>query len=285
MHAYTETIIRTNGINLHVVQVGPEDGRLIILLHGFPDFWYGWRKQIDDLATQGFRVWAPDQRGYNLSDKPKGITAYNLNELMADLIGLINVSGQEKTFLVGHDWGAGVAWWTACKYPERLSKMVILNAPHHTPFRKAYYTNREQHRKSWYIRFFQLPWLPEALSSFRNERGLVRALQESSRPGAFTDADMTEYRKAWTQPGALTAMINWYRAAVQTMPVEPDPQVKVPTLILWGKQDMALNWDLADESAKLCTDGRVIYFDEATHWIHREESERVNQLISDFFHT
>ena len=280
MTNYTHATIKTNGINLHVVQAGPQGGPLVILLHGFPEFWYGWRKQIDYLVAQGFRVWAPDQRGYNLSDKPKGIAAYNLDELSADVVGLIDAAGQEKCLLVGHDWGAGVAWWTACKYPERLSKMVILNVPHHKVFRKTVNTNPEQRRKSWYFGFFQLPFLPEVIVSL----GMARALKTSSRPGTFTDADIAEYRQAWAQPGALTAMINWYRAALKTPPKQqPDSRVKVRTLILWGKNDVALISAMAQESVELCAEGRLVYFDDATHWIAHEEPERVNMLIGEFF--
>ncbi|MBA3868383.1 MAG: alpha/beta hydrolase [Anaerolineae bacterium] len=282
MILYDHALIKTNGISLHVVQAGPEDGPLVILLHGFPDFWYGWRKQIDFLAEQGYRVWAPDQRGYNISEKPNGIAAYNLDELSADVIGLIDAAGCETSMLVGHDWGAAVAWWTACKYPERLSKLVIMNVPHQNVFRKTVLTDREQSLRSWYIGFFQIPFIPETLKGAMSE-SFARGMQSSSKPGAFTDADMGEYRKAWAQPGALKSMINWYRAIVQQPPPSPDPLVKVPTLILWGKKDAYLKWEMAEESLKLCVDGQLIYFDDTTHWIQHEEPERVNQLVVNFF--
>lgn len=279
---HTHATIKTNGINLHVVQAGPEDGPLVILLHGFPEFWCGWRKQIDFLAGQGFRVWAPDQRGYNLSDKPRGIAAYNLNELSADVIGLIEAAGREKASLVGHDWGAAVAWWTACKYPDRLSKMGILNVPHHQVFQKTITTDTEQRLRSWYMMFFQIPWLPEAMISLLNTKAFARALQQTSRPGTFTEVDLAEYRKAWSQPGALTGMINWYRAVVQKPPKAPDPRVRVPTLVLWGKKDRFLKHEMAQASIELCEDGRLMYFDDVTHWIQHEEPERVNQLLGEF---
>lgn len=283
MDNYTHTTVKTNGVNLHVVQAGPLDGPLVILLHGFPDFWYGWRRQIDYLAAQGFRVWAPDQRGYNLSDKPKGIAAYSPDELSADVIGLIEAAGCEQTLLVGHDVGAAVAWWTACKYPERLTKMVILNVPHHQVFRKTLRTDSEQRRKSWYIALFQLPFLPEFLSGLGNTNAFARALTTSSLPGTFSEADLAEYRKSWAQPGALTGILNWYRGAVRAYPkVQPDPRVKVPTLILWGKNDIALKVEMAQASVDLCNDGRLVYFDKATHWVSHEELERVNNLIGEF---
>ncbi|MBI1281825.1 MAG: alpha/beta fold hydrolase [Anaerolineaceae bacterium] len=283
MIPYDHALIKTNGVNLHVVQAGPEDGTLVILLHGFPEFWYGWRKQIDFLAEQGYRVWAPDQRGYNISEKPQGIAAYNLNELSADVIGLIDAAGREKAILVGHDWGGGVAWWTACKYPERLSKLVILNAPHHKVFRKTLSSDVSQMQKSWYFAYLQLPVIPETLMSLLS-KPFARGLQASAKAGAFSDEDMVEYQKAWAQPGALQSMINYYRAAVQQMPQpQPNPQVKVPTLILWGKQDFALNAEMAQGSVKLCDEGKLVYFETATHWIQHEEPDRVNQSMVEFF--
>ncbi len=282
MIPYDHALIKTNGVNLHVVQAGPEDGQLVILLHGFPEFWYGWRKHIDFLAEQGYRVWAPDQRGYNISEKPNGIAAYNLNALSADVIGLIDAAGRDTAMLVGHDWGAAVAWWTACKYPQRLNKLVILNVPHQDVFRKTVLSDREQTMRSWYMGFFQIPFLPETLMGVMSE-ALTRGMQASSKPGAFTDADMVEYRKAWAQPGALKSMINWYRSIIQQPVQSPDPHVKVPTLILWGKKDAYLKWEMAQASVELCDNGKLIYFDNATHWIAHEEPDRVNQLMLEFF--
>ena len=207
------TTITTNGIKLHVVQAGPEDGPLVILLHGFPEFWYGWRNQIDYLAGKGYRVWVPDQRGYNLSDKPAGIEAYNQPVIADDVAGLIEASGREKIYLVGHDWGAAIAWWTAMKYPDKLEKLVIMNVPHPIVSAKTIGKDWRQTRKSWYIFFFQLSWLPEALLSMNNCNNLVRSMSRAMKPGVFTAADWDEYRKAWSQPGACTAMVNWYRAA------------------------------------------------------------------------
>lgn len=283
MILYDHAMIRTNGIHLHVVQAGPQDGPLVILLHGFPEFWYGWRKQIDALAEQGFRVWVPDQRGYNLSEKPAGVAAYNLDELSSDVIGLIDAAGREKAFLVGHDWGAGVAWWLANRSPERVEKLVILNAPHHAVFRRTLEQDFAQQKRSWYFLFFQIPWLPETLLITQNSERLVQSLKGSSRPGAFTDEEFVEYRKAWAQPGALTTMINWYRAVLQVQPRRlPSPRITVPTLILWGKRDFALGWEMAQKSIELCDDGRLIFFEDATHWVQHEEAQAVNQHILAF---
>ncbi|GAB4026527.1 alpha/beta fold hydrolase [Spirosoma koreense] len=276
----TQTFVDTNGVRLHVVQAGPANGPLVILLHGFPEFWYGWRHQIEALAEAGFQVWAPDQRGYNLSDKPTGVDAYQIDTLAADVVGLIQAAGRQKAVVVGHDWGAAVAWWTATVYPERVERLVALNVPHPAIMQRFTLRHPGQLLRSWYIGFFQMPWLPEALCRFGNWAMLVRTLQKSSRPDTFNDADFREYRAAWSQPGALTAMINWYRAALRKPPSRrAEVRVKVPTLIIWGVQDQFLKRELAQASLTLCDNGRVVFFEKATHWVQHEEAKRVNELI------
>jgi len=288
--------ITTNGIRLHVAQDGPSDGRLLILLHGFPEFWYGWRKQIPYFSSAGYRVWAPDQRGYNLSDKPRGIAGYNLDALAADVVGLIDAAGQEKAFLVGHDWGGAAAWWVAAKYPQRLQKLVVMNAPYGPVMSKSLSRDWAQRRKSWYMFFFQLPWLPELVSRRRNWRMLTGMLLSSSTRGTFSRADLDEYRQAWSQPGAYPAMLDWYRAMMRARPALPRSQalpgpqgaastrqpIGVPTLLLWGAQDRFLGRELAESSIKRCSQGRLVFIEEATHWLHHEQPERVNALIHEF---
>ncbi len=275
--------IKTNDISLHVVQAGPVDGPLVILLHGFPEFWYGWRQQIAALTEAGYRVWVPDQRGYNLSDKPAGLENYTLDLLAKDVVGLIEPAGEETAVVVGHDWGANVAWWLAAKHPERLSKMVALNVPHWAVMARQLRQNKAQRRKSWYIFFFQLPWLPEALLRRNNWALAARALQESSRPGTFSAADLEKYRQAWSQSGAMTGMINWYRAVIRRQPTQrPDSRIRVPTLLIWGAQDRFLGQELAQPSVDLCENGRLALVPEASHWVQHEEPEQVNQLLLDF---
>jgi pimeloyl-ACP methyl ester carboxylesterase len=275
--------ITANGINLHVVQDGSSTGQLVILLHGFPEFWYGWRRQIPHLATAGYRVWAPDQRGYNLSDKPDGIAAYTLDELAADVIGLMDAAGQEKVFVVGHDWGAAVAWWVAAKYPARVARMVVINVPHGTVILEHLRRNPRQMLKSWYMFFYQLPWLPETLARLRDWNAPAQTMRGSSRPGTFTDGDLDTYRQAWSQPKAFTSMLNWYRALMQkpSAPI-PNPRITVPTLLIWGAQDRFLGRELAQPSIDLCDDGRLVFFEGATHWVQHEEADRVNELIDTF---
>ncbi len=158
--------IETNGVRLHVAQAGPENGRLVILLHGFPEMHWGWRYQIDMLAEAWFRVMAPDQRGCNLSEKPDEIAAYSLDKLVGDVIGLIDHSSTERAFVVGHDWGGAVAWWLGAKHPERVQRLAILNVPHPIVMGRTIWSSWTQRRKSWYMYAFQIPRLPEFLGKF-----------------------------------------------------------------------------------------------------------------------
>jgi pimeloyl-ACP methyl ester carboxylesterase len=275
--------ITTNGVSLHVVTDGPKDGPLVILLHGFPEHWYSWRHQIPFLADQGFCVWAPDQRGYNESDKPHGVSAYSLAELAKDVIGLIDASERDKVYLVGHDWGAVVAWWTAIHHPERLHKMAVLNVPHPVVMERTMRKSFKQLRMSWYIFFFQLPFLPELGFKLGGGRDMAESMRRTARKGTFSDEDLERYREAWAKPGAVTAMINWYRAAFRARPPIPrDTRVKVPTLLIWGARDVALSRQMAQPSIDMCDDGRLVLIEEATHWVQHDEPERVNQLLGDF---
>lgn len=278
-HSYIET----NGIRLHVVQAGPQSGTPVVLLHGFPEFWYCWRRQIPALVQAGCRVIVPDQRGYNLSDKPKGVKAFSMDELVNDVIGLIDALGYEKVNLVGHDWGAAVAWVLANQYPDRLQRLGILNVPHPEVMKRFLKRDLEQLRRSWYVFFFQLPWLPEASMRADDWRGAVHALRGSGLVHTFTNEDIERYKKAWSQPGAITAMINWYRAAARYQPPGmKDPQIRVPTLMMWGMKDVALSHRLARPSMDYCKEGNLIFFPEATHWLQLDEAEPVNHYMVDF---
>jgi pimeloyl-ACP methyl ester carboxylesterase len=281
---YETTYIETNGIKLHVVMAGPKDGQPVFLLHGFPEFWYGWRKQIEPLAKAGYRVIVPDQRGYNLSDKPKGVKAYSLDKLVADILGLIDALGYKKVNLIGHDWGAVVAWAFAIWHPERLYKLGILNVPH--PAVMMNFLRRgdpEQLRRSWYVFAFQIPWLPEYFLRKNDWRNAVRVLRGSGKIHTFTNEDITEYKKAWSQPGAMTAMLNWYRAIGRHRPKMPDgSRVKVPTLMMWGMQDIALSHRMARPSMDYCEDGKLVFFEDATHWVQHDAAEDVTTCLLDF---
>ena len=175
-----ERYIETNGVKLHVMESGPADGPMVLFLHGFPEFWYAWRKQIGYFAERGYLVVVPDQRGYNLSDKPKGIAPYKIDELAKDAIGLIDFYKRDKVFLVGHDWGAAVSWWVAIKYPERISRLVIMNVPHTLVFRKHLFGTQKQMEKSWYIFYFQIPGAVEVFASANDFQWPLDLIVESA---------------------------------------------------------------------------------------------------------
>jgi pimeloyl-ACP methyl ester carboxylesterase len=275
--------IATNGVRLHAVEAGPADGPLVLLLHGFPEFWYGWRHQIAPLAAAGLRVLAPDQRGYNTSDKPRGVAAYGLDELARDAVGLIEEAGRERAVVVGHDWGGAVAWWMAQRFPERVERLVAVNVPHLDVMRRHLWRDPAQRRRSRYMFFFQLPWLPERKLRRHGWAVARRALTKTSRPGTFSGGDLELYREAWRQPGALTAMLNWYRAGLWARPKPlPDPRVRAPALLIWGARDRFLGIEMAQPSVDLCDDGRLVVLEEATHWVQHEEPERVCREILDF---
>jgi epoxide hydrolase 4 len=231
----------------------------------------------------GCRVIVPDQRGYNLSDKPKGVKKYNVYTLVDDIIGLIDALGYEKVNLVGHDWGAVVAWTLAIKYPERLHRLSIMNVPHPAVMKRFLMRDFEQMRRSWYIFFFQLPWIPEAGMKQNNWRNAVRALRGSGKVHTFTNEDIEKYKEAWSQAGAMTAMINWYRAVMRYQPPMPkDPRIKVPTLMMWGMKDFALSHRMARPSMDYVDEGNLIFFPEATHWVQHDAAEEVNHYLVDF---
>jgi epoxide hydrolase 4 len=273
----------TNGVTLHCAEAGPEDGRLVILLHGFPEFWYGWRYQIDALARAGYRVVAPDQRGYNKSTKPEGVAAYSIDILAADVIGLADLLGRPHFALAGHDWGGVVGWGAVSRYPDRIERFVALNAPHPMAWRDAVRNDPVQRKKSRYVGFFRLPWLPEFALRWENFKALTYAFRQSRRPNAFPDADLAKYRAAWSEPGALTAMLNWYRAiAPEQVPAEGPPRITVPVLMIWGVRDAYLVPELAEASAKFCTNASVASIDDASHWVQYDAREQVNELLLAF---
>jgi pimeloyl-ACP methyl ester carboxylesterase len=269
-------------MRLHYAKAGR--GPLMVFLHGFPEFWYAWRKQIEPFAAAGFRVLAPDLRGYNLSDKPTDVSSYDIDELVLDVAGLIAEAGREKAFVVGHDWGGAVAWRLGMTHPERIERLGLLNVPHPSVMRYHLRHSPAQRRRSWYMFYFQLPQLPEATFRLGNFRFIARALRNASRPGTFSDDDLARYRQAWSQPGAVRSMIHWYRAAPRVrLRSLPNRRLTVPTLLLWGTQDRFLGRELAQPSIERCDEGRLVFLEEAGHFVQHEEPERVNGILADFF--
>ncbi|MCX6080981.1 MAG: alpha/beta hydrolase [Chloroflexi bacterium] len=276
--------VRTNGINLHVVLSGPVDGPAIILLHGFPEFWRGWIKQIQPLTDRGYRVIVPDQRGYNLSEVPGLVADYGLDKLSADVIGLMDHFGIKQANLAGHDWGAAVAWNTGMQYPERIRKLAILNVPHPAVMLRFISRSPSQMLKSWYIGFFQIPGLADWLLSRRNFSAVVQMLRSSGLPTSFSSVDLDEYRQAYTNSGGLTGMINWYRALLRYRPAAPqNMRLSMPVRILWGRKDVALSAEMAEESLKLCDQGELFFFENATHWVQHDQPQAVADHLLEFF--
>jgi pimeloyl-ACP methyl ester carboxylesterase len=273
-HAFVEV---DAGVRLHCVELG--EGPLVVLLHGFPDFWYGWRRQIPALAAAGFRVVVPDLRGYDLSDKPPGVRAYGIRTIVRDVATLVERLGEPRAHLIGHDLGAGVAWAFAMTHPERLGRLAVLNGPH--PQRLLASLRRpSQLAKSWYVFFFQLPWLPEWWLARDGYATLVRAIRdEPTRPGAVTEDDVARYREAWSQPGALTATVRWYRAMFRPGTAVPMRRVDAPTLVLWGEADPHLGAELAAPKPELVPSAQVVRLPGASHWVQHDEPTRVNDAL------
>ena len=280
-------VFHVNGVALHAVLAGPPSGKPLVFLHGFPEFWFGWRHQIDHFVSSGYRVIIPDQRGYNLSEKPAGIASYSIDLLAKDVVGVLDAVTDSKAFVVGHDWGAAITWYLAARHSERVSRTAMLSVPHPRVFVKNLMLNPTQLRKSWYVLFFQLPWFPERILRRRDWAPLFRALRDTSPRGVFSDADLERYKESWNREGALTAMLNWYRAALLSpskFAVDPEAsRVKVPALLIWGKNDQFAGEAMARESLHYCDDGHLEMFETATHWIQHEEPAQVNTLLAQFF--
>jgi pimeloyl-ACP methyl ester carboxylesterase len=298
--------VQTNGVRLHCAVDG--DGPLVILLHGFPECWYSWRHQIAALAPY-FRVVAPDLRGYNESDKPRPVSAYAMPELVADVQGLIEAFGERQAVVVGHDWGGGIAWTFAMERPESTRKLVIMNCPHPAIFSQHLRENRRQMARSWYIFFFQVPWLPETLLGLGHARGVARAIEKSAvNREAITPEDLRFLRDAASRPGALRSALNYYRATFRSpeaqagMPgwirrfihgdrplpaarlrLEDWPKITAPTLLIWGEVDVALGKELTLGMEPLLTGPLEIkYIPLCGHWVQQEQAQVVNGYLLDF---
>ena len=279
MQEISYRFIKANDLTLHVAEAGPRDGNPVILLHGFPDASFGWDAQIRALAKAGFYVIAPDQRGYNLSDKPKGKENYKMNLLVADVLALADALNLSRFNLAGHDFGGLVSWNLVERHPERVKRLAILNVPHPKIMNKFLKKNRQQRSKSWYAFFFRLPVLPEIIVRANNWKMLASAMGKG-----LSAAGLNRYRAAWSQPGSMTAMLNWYRCLFQQSPQAiPAKRIQVPTLMIWGKLDPHLMWQMAPGSIAMCEQGRLEYLEDATHWVHQDRPEIVNRLLIDHF--
>lgn len=267
-----ESTYRTiNGVQLHVVTGGDSDGPLVVLLHGHPDFWYGWRDQIGALIDDGFRVVVPDQRGANLSEAPDGIDAYRQAALAADVRELIHSEGRESAHLVGHDFGGFVAWNVALRYPSLVDRLGIFNVPHPTVYRETLRSSPQQIARSWYVWFYQIPKLPEWLLGRNDMSNMVDSLEITSNPGTFDDETIARYKAAWRHTG-VAPRIHWYRGFRRSDPPTRDT-VTQPTLICWGEGDIALLPDMANKTVDYCENVELRTFPDASHWVHHERTE------------
>jgi len=273
-----------NGVRLHYVEAG--SGPVVVLLHGFPEFWYGWRHQIAPLAAAGYRVIAPDMRGYNQSEKPPGVHAYAVETLVKDVVALIAHCGVTRATVVGHDWGGVVAWEVAMRRPDVVEKLIVLNAPHPAAFLRELRTPTQLAR-SWYAFAFQVPVLPElliALGDYRMLRAVFR--RDPVRPNTFTEDDIQRYRDAFAIPGARTATINYYRAAMRRNPrritAEAVRSVTAPTLLIWGIGDRYLSPALTERLGQWVPRLRVERIVGASHWVQHDAPEQVTALMLGF---
>jgi pimeloyl-ACP methyl ester carboxylesterase len=284
-HEYAQA----NGVRLHYVSAGK--GPLIIFLHGFPEFWYEWKDQLPEFGRD-HRAVAPDMRGYNLSEKPAGVDHYQMKDLVEDVRALTEHLGYKKFILAGHDWGGGVAWAFAIAHPEYLEKLVIVNCPHPAILARELAQNPAQQKASQYMLMFRSAQAEQMLSA-NNYAGLVDGvLGEGLKTGVFTEADKQAYITAWSQPGALTGGLNYYRAANLGPPTPDSPAtpaadvsglvVKVPTLVIWGEKDTALLTGNLDGMDKFVPDLTIKRIPDGSHWVIHEKPALVNEYIREF---
>ena len=286
-HAYADV----NGVNLHYAHCGK--GPLIIFLHGFPEYWDMWKEQLKEFGKDHLAV-APDMRGYNLSSKPQEVNQYKQKYLMEDIRLLAEHLGFKKFILAAHDWGGAVAWTFAMFYPQFLEKLIIVNAPHPAAFEREFRNNPEQRKASSYMLFFRSPEAEKRLSDNNYSFLLNMAFGEIIKNGVLTEEDIKGYIGAWSQPGALTGGLNYYRATNVDALENPEdalkkpamgdllPKITVPTLVIWGEKDTALLTGCAEGLENYITDCTVKMIPDASHWIVREKPGLVNQLIRDF---
>ena len=286
----THEFAEVNGVRLHYARAG--QGKLILFVHGFPEFWYAWKDLLPEFGRDHLAV-APDMRGYNLSSKPANVADYAVPLLVDDLRALAKSLGHETFTLVAHDWGGGVAWSLAINHPECLEKLVIINAPHPALFERELNRNPAQQAASQYMLLFRTP-KAEAVLAANNYAFLVdTVLTRGLKKGHFNEEDKQAYLTAWAQPGALTGSLNWYRAAGIGPPVgeakarsfEPSAaaaKVNVPTLVIWGEKDAALVKENLDGLDQYVPDLRVRHVPDGTHWVIHEQPKVVAGFIREF---
>lgn len=284
MAAITTRTVEANGFRFAVDEAGEGD-RLALCLHGFPETRFSWRHQLPLLAELGYRAWAPDLRGYGDTEpKPQDVASYRIDRLMEDVAALIDASGAKEVTLVAHDWGALVAWTFAADQVRPLARLVIMNVPHPAVFARVLRDSAAQRRRSWYVGFFQIPWLPERMLTARKARAIRRAFHgmaiDKSR---FTEAVLDHYAANALRPGAMRAMINWYRAAVRYRIQDRTwPAIEIPTLIVWGEEDTALGLETLEGTDGFVRHLTIRRLPNVSHWVQQEAPEQVNAILRDW---
>ena len=277
--------VEANGLRFEVEICGDGD-TLALCLHGFPEVAYSWRYQLPMLADAGYTAWAPNLRGYGASSRPQGVENYHIDRLMDDVAALIDASGKSSVVLIAHDWGAIIAWQFAIEKRRPLHKLIICNVPHPGPMEKALRSGFAQIRKSWYVLFFQIPRLPEFLLGLRGARAIGEILRKSASNVAMFPPEVTEvYQRNARQPGALTAMLNYYRALVRyrkAVAARGTPVIDVPTLMIWGEDDVALTKESTYGTEQYVRDFRIRYLPRVSHWVQQEAPVEVNAMIRAF---
>lgn len=287
---HAQTIV--NDVRLHYVTAGDPADETVVLLHGFPEYWYTWHRQLSALEDAGYHVVAPDMRGYNTSEKPHSRDAYVLPTLSRDVVGIVEEFG-ETAHIVGHDWGGVVAWDLGARHPEVVETLSVLNAPHLGAFQRELLSNPGQIRRSWYAFWFQVPWLPEQLWRAASGRIFEQLFVEGpNSEDACSPEDVHRFEHAFTLPGTPTSAINYYRALFRTLGRAmlpyvggdgPPLDVAVPTQLLWGLEDDALSPALTEGLGEWVSDLRVVRFPDASHWLHLDEPDAVTETLEEFF--
>jgi epoxide hydrolase 4 len=288
-----EKLTLPNGLRMRIARVGRGDP-LVVMLHGFPECWYSWRHQLHALAPY-FECVAPEMRGYGETDAPRGVENYRIEKLVDDVAGLIGRLGRQRAVIIGHDWGGAVAWATAMIRPEIVDRLCVMNCPHLAKFLTHVRSNRRQMLRSWYVAFFQIPWLPDALLRMGNAAMVARAIRSSAfNKNAFTDEDLGYFRHAFRHRYSATAAINYYRALMRRdflrKTRDPDHwltrKISAPTLLIWGERDVALGKELTYRMEDLFTGPfEIKYIPDSGHWVQQEKPELVNEYLREFLCT
>ncbi|HUS41076.1 MAG TPA: alpha/beta fold hydrolase [Ilumatobacteraceae bacterium] len=283
MDPLTYRTISVNDVDLQVSVTNEGGSRgLALLLHGFPESAFSWRHQIPELAAAGYEVWAPNLRGYGESSKPPKVSDYSMDCLLADIGALIDVSGRGDVTLIGHDWGAAQAWMFAIRRVRPLDRLVIMNVPHPACMQRELRSVR-QLLKSWYMFFFQIPWLPEKLLCARQAKAVGDAFTKSAvDPARFPDEVVDVYRKAALRPGAMRSMINYYRAAFRGARASASEElatIETPTLLIWGLEDVALSKETTNGTDEFVSDLTMRFLPGVSHWVQQEAPETVNAMV------